>query len=917
MERCTMPNLTYRSDDAAFDEWLADVEKFANEQRGDETVPAAPSNFKVEGKEKAVFGTFDAIDQLGVTEYAVYRSDSTIFDLSGPTSLIETKLQPPDPATDSVTFTDPEGTEDHYYFARGIKGNRVPKLQGTLSESRNTKDLDRSRVVPRKVTGATVTITELVDVQDVRRSSLSFGFTKPDPLDTFQLVEIWMVGYQEGRNPVLAFSGEESPFIRTLNVTEETVAFLFVSANAVSRRKVILAEGTFDGVDGTTNKLYDAGGQFKDLGILPGTVTASSTNTAGTGDLVLNTTNGALFYITAVDEEGELSLTYIADTPLSTSEGDFDNGDSYRILQGPWVTEKLHSTNNDTTVVDPATDISMDVDVLEVDLVNKTNTILVGAQATANADTVSEVTIQGAPRINGVAPSFSASTGFSSPDINEVGPHPLVFTHKVSAQANWQFTAKIKNHFGYGNWLTPIDFSPTITPTDAEASIPELDEFHIDPGATGTPSGKATFKLGANNQSTFMISLQGSKTKIFPVETVLKSEADATLTATRGSLTVSFSGFTATLNAYAGKVLYFGQRNSAAGGDDGYDNLANDEHLAAWEIVSNTAGNPWTAVLKGQFNGVTNDGDLTKWSIVDSPIWALVDYYEDIIIDNSGSQWTNFNNINVQDHFFEIGPDFRDGVYFRAAALNVRGQGNYRYSTAAAAGSETQGHATINATPGITAWAIRTTDSGARVEINDTDGLQAIDSGGVIRCQIPLVGTNITFRDSADTAVGNMTAYPVDHIAIHPEAHNASSFSLGYTGLLYENIFLNAHDFMDLNVRHTTNGLTGLAIDGASATVPAVQIRVKGTTMGAWTEAGLDVKDDLEVDGDIDLAGDLNGTSDSVLIGRHKLRKLISSTWSAGDIGADEIVFEWTSGGGAYLLIKENVTVWEVALAAR
>ena len=105
--------------------------------------------------------------------------------------------------------------------------------------------------------------------------------------------------------------------------------------------------------------------------------------------------------------------------------------------------------------------------------------------------------------------------------------------------------------------------------------------------------------------------------------------------------------------------------------------------MSAFEIVSNTAnpsGATWSAVLKGVGSkGTVNDGALTNWSIVTTPIWNLVDYYKDIIIDTSGSQWTNFNAINVEDRNFSIDLT-QTGMFFRAAPLNMHGQGTYRYS---------------------------------------------------------------------------------------------------------------------------------------------------------------------------------------------------------------------------------------------
>jgi hypothetical protein len=106
-----------------------------------------------------------------------------------------------------------------------------------------------------------------------------------------------------------------------------------------------------------------------------------------------------------------------------------------------------------------------------------------------------------------------------------------------------------------------------------------------------------------------------------------------------------------------------------------------------------------------------------------------------------------------------------------------------------------------------------------------------------------------------------MTAVPDDHIAIHPETHNASDLSLGYLDRLFRSVWLEAHDYVEIMTRHTTNLITGLGIgvdyidDGVSASVPSVQIVVKSTTMGAWTEAGLELDDDLEVNGDITIIG--------------------------------------------------------------
>lgn len=125
----TRPTLLSTPDDAALAKWTRDVEGFVEDLIGTATLPSAPEEVKVVSQSNSVKVTFRAVNEVGVSEYKIYRSTDKNF--SGENAEhIATVTQAIDPSSTDLIYIDAESTEKSYYFVSAVKGIRRPRLEG-------------------------------------------------------------------------------------------------------------------------------------------------------------------------------------------------------------------------------------------------------------------------------------------------------------------------------------------------------------------------------------------------------------------------------------------------------------------------------------------------------------------------------------------------------------------------------------------------------------------------------------------------------------------------------------------------------------------------------------------------------------------------------------------------------------------
>ncbi len=128
----TRPTLSSYPEDAELWKWTTDVEEFIEELIGNNDLPSAPAEVKVVSQSNSVKVTFRAVNEVGVSEYNVYRG--TDKNYTGDTAvLIATVSQAIDPTGTDIVYTDVEAVEKSYYFISAVKGLRRPKIEGPVA----------------------------------------------------------------------------------------------------------------------------------------------------------------------------------------------------------------------------------------------------------------------------------------------------------------------------------------------------------------------------------------------------------------------------------------------------------------------------------------------------------------------------------------------------------------------------------------------------------------------------------------------------------------------------------------------------------------------------------------------------------------------------------------------------------------
>lgn len=128
----TRPTLDTTPEDASLAKWTRDVEGFVENLIGNAKLPSAPAEVKVVSQSNSVKVTFRAVNEVGVSEYKVYRSTDKNFTGEN-AEHIATVTQAIDPASTDMVYIDAESTEKSYYFVSAVKGLRRPRLEGPVA----------------------------------------------------------------------------------------------------------------------------------------------------------------------------------------------------------------------------------------------------------------------------------------------------------------------------------------------------------------------------------------------------------------------------------------------------------------------------------------------------------------------------------------------------------------------------------------------------------------------------------------------------------------------------------------------------------------------------------------------------------------------------------------------------------------
>jgi len=127
----TRPFLDTTPEDAHIAKWMTDVTKFVEDLVGDEIPPSTPADIKIEAQDNSVKVSWRAVNEIGVSEYQVFRGDQKNF-ASANVELVATVTQAVNPATTTITYNDPEAFTEKFYFIRAVKGLRRPKVVGSV-----------------------------------------------------------------------------------------------------------------------------------------------------------------------------------------------------------------------------------------------------------------------------------------------------------------------------------------------------------------------------------------------------------------------------------------------------------------------------------------------------------------------------------------------------------------------------------------------------------------------------------------------------------------------------------------------------------------------------------------------------------------------------------------------------------------
>jgi len=127
----TRPTHDTTPEDASLSRWMIDVEQFIDELIGSEAIPPAPAELTLESDKNSVKIKFRAVNEVGVSEYQIFRSSEKNFS-SAQSELIATVPQAVEPATTTIVFSDAEAIDKQFYFVRAVKGRRIPKIVGPV-----------------------------------------------------------------------------------------------------------------------------------------------------------------------------------------------------------------------------------------------------------------------------------------------------------------------------------------------------------------------------------------------------------------------------------------------------------------------------------------------------------------------------------------------------------------------------------------------------------------------------------------------------------------------------------------------------------------------------------------------------------------------------------------------------------------
>lgn len=344
------------------------------------------------------------------------------------------------------------------------------------------------------------------------------------------------------------------------------------------------------------------------------------------------------------------------------------------------------SEEDNTSDTDVPSTITMDQDVIRVYTVEGIagpkymNTVLVGVQATVNADSVTqtEVHIEERTLSDPTWTTFSTSTGFADPNWLDMDTTiaPWISTFEMDPGKKYRMTARVKNVYGWSDFASPEIFQLSLdidSNNNLEDDSPTIDSFELytttnqasPPVNMGGNQAAVRVRLGDDNESTWLIYIEGNTSATWPTETEFCNETDGTLVTDSTSYTVNVTNWTGsavTLNSLAGKVLRQGNDTGKSSG---------------WFLQENSIGGN-TAESSGSFEITLRrpypprgTGTVPEWSIVDNVTRNLVDYHKTIRVDTTGFADTGANYI-IKDKIIDI--DVPGNYYFRARAHNYHGR---------------------------------------------------------------------------------------------------------------------------------------------------------------------------------------------------------------------------------------------------
>lgn len=297
--------------------------------------------------------------------------------------------------------------------------------------------------------------------------------------------------------------------------------------------------------------------------------------------------------------------------------------------------------------------------------------VLIGAEAQINSETVFQRHMMWRP-YEGAGVNFNPSVGFTGSKISQiVAQHRTYNLSLPGSIPKWEYTLALENVYGLSTFTTPetvvLSGAGTFT---AETDVGTIDWFKCYTAETEpTISGDGCefeFSMGSNNQTTFWVVVQGTKTAgSWPTETVSYNQTNGTLTCNPGEYTATLSGVSGIITgALVGKWLRCGRLQGA------------HNPLQEFIITANTGGNPCTITV-GAHHKFAGDVTPAYWSIIDAPFRTKSDYYVEIPADFSSGSGTYL--ATVKDKVFRVVGGPKD-MQFRALAQNQFGRGDWRYA---------------------------------------------------------------------------------------------------------------------------------------------------------------------------------------------------------------------------------------------